>query len=74
MQQRMFLTNDTVVDKLAKVLAPDNEVNWHSHRPYARQILEDIGLGVHAQEPDREITHAELAAYKAAMPKMIPSW
>ena len=72
--RRMFTPQDTVVDKLAKLLSPADCVNWHNYRPCARGMLEEIGVEVPPESLDREVTREELHAYRDAMPLRIHSW
>ena len=61
--------NDTVIDKVAKILAPDDYPNWHIYRDWARSLLGPVEhlktgeLSAVMSEPDREITHEELHEY-----------
>jgi hypothetical protein len=57
---------DTIVDTVAKLLCPPDNLNWHMWRDYARTILKpaaqlDSGeLAAVLAAPDREVTHEEL--------------
>lgn len=73
LKPKLYLRCDSIVDRMAKCLAPEGCINWHIYREQARSVL--LELEIWKENPrqleadiigeDRPITHEELAAYKA---------